>query len=269
MIQQTDALQTRPARPFGIASNPQDTTATTYSSTLEQATIPAEALPPTQLDLQTLLRRCQIESEKFYRGQPHDTRFSYELFRRAIVERDTEAWELLYNHYSSLVEGWVRRSSAFGSTGESSEFFVNRAFEKYWSAMTPERFERFPDLASLLRYLQLCTSSVIIDSVRAQSWAEIVGEEALPRARGPYAAPDEEAEARVGRQEFWSFIESQLNSEQERVVVHCSFVMGMTPRAIFAKHAAIFEAISDVYNVKRNVLGRLSRSPHLRQFMEA
>jgi DNA-directed RNA polymerase specialized sigma24 family protein len=267
MNQQTDATQTRPVQQFSVT--PAGALPATYTTTADHAAIPADALPVGQLDLATLLRRCQAESEKFYRGQLHDTRFSYELFRRAIVERNTEAWELLYNHYSGLVEGWVRRSSAFGSTGESSEFFVNRAFEKYWGAMTPERFERFPDLASLLRYLQLCTSSVIIDSVRAQSWAEVVGEEALPRARNAYAAPDEEAEARVGRQEFWSFIESQLNSEQERVVVHCSFVMGMTPRAIFAKHALLFGAISEVYNVKRNVLGRLSRSSLLRQFMEA
>jgi hypothetical protein len=263
MIQPADTLQTNPVRQLGSAAAP-----AIYAPAADVA-IPVDALLPTQLDLATLLRRCVAESEKFYRGQAHDTRWSYELFRRAVVERNTEAWEMLYVHYSSLVEGWVRRSSAFSSTGESSEYFVNRAFEKYWSAMTPDRFERFPDLASLLRYLQLCTSSVVIDSVRAQSWAEVVGEEAMPRGRVSYSAPDEEAEARVGRHEFWRFIESQLHNEQERVVVHCSFVMGMTPRAIFARHSALFGTISEVYNVKRNVLGRLSRSAPLRQFMEA
>lgn len=262
MTQHTDTLQTSTARGLHIVQPPLG-----YRP-IVAPTIPAEALPPGQMELEPLLRRCVTESEKFYRGQPHDTRYSYELFRRAIVERNTEAWSLLYSHYSGLVEGWVRRSSAFGSTGESSEYFVNRSFEKYWGAMTAERFERFPDLASLLRYLQLCTSSVIIDSVRAQSWAEMVGEEAMPRARVGYSSPDEEAENRVGRQEFWRFIESQLNNEQERVVVHCSFVLGMTPRAIFARHTLLFGAISEVYNVKRNVLGRLGRSPQLRQFIE-
>lgn len=73
-----------------------------------------------QMDLGTLERRCAIESERFYRGQPHDTRYAYELFRRALVERSEVAWEAIFNHYHSLVESWVRRSGAFASSGESS-----------------------------------------------------------------------------------------------------------------------------------------------------
>lgn len=83
---------------------------------------------PAQMDLITLMRRCATESERFYRGQQHDTRYSYELFRRALVERNESAWEQLFHHYSGLVEGWVRRSGAFSSSGESSEYFVVGAF---------------------------------------------------------------------------------------------------------------------------------------------
>lgn len=228
---------------------------------------PLDADALAQMDLTTLVRRCSAESERFYRGQQHDTRFSYELFRRALVERDEAAWEQLYYHYSSLVEGWIRRSGAFTSSGESSEYFVVGAFTKFWRALTPERFASFPTLASLLQYLQLCATSVVIDSVRAQSWSEMLPEETIGLSHGPQTSPDEEAVSRVDREEFWRFINDQLHGEMERVVVYCSFVLGLTPRAIYAKRSELFTSVNDVYNVKRNVLGRLSRNQHLRQLV--
>ncbi|PDW02053.1 RNA polymerase sigma factor [Candidatus Viridilinea mediisalina] len=219
------------------------------------------------MDLDSLVCHCATESERFYRGQPHETAYSYELFRRALVERDELAWEQLYLHYSSLVEGWIRRSGAFNSSGESSEYFVVGAFTKFWRAIGPERFTSFPNLASLLQYLQLCATSVVIDSVRAQSWSEMLPEELISPLHGPQTSPDEEAVSRVDRQEFWNFIDEQLHSEVERVVVYCSFILGLTPRAIYAKRSELFQSVNDVYNVKRNVLGRLSRNQHLRQLV--
>ncbi len=224
-------------------------------------------LPPNQMNLDVLMKHCATESERFYRGQQHDTSFSYELFRRALVERDESAWTELFHHYNGLVEGWVRRSSAFTSSGESSEFFVVGAFTKFWRAVTPDRFTSFPTLASLLHYLQMCTTSVVIDSVRAQSWSEIVSDDNIHLEATSQHAPDEEAVGRVEREEFWHFIDAQLNDEIERVVVYCSFVLGLTPRAIFARRHDLFATVNDVYNVKRNVLGRLSRNSQLRQMV--
>ncbi|MDW8405771.1 sigma-70 family RNA polymerase sigma factor [Chloroflexus sp.] len=234
-------------------------------ATLQASVVGDEAVTGiAAMDIEELARRCAIESERFYRGQSHDSRYSYELFRRALVERDEIAWNYLFQHYSALVEGWIRRSGAFVSSGESSEYFVVGAFAKFWRAVTPERFAAFPNLASLLQYLQLCASSVVIDSVRAQSWAEMMPEERINEQRAPRLSPDEEAMQRVDRQEFWRFIDSQLHGESERVVVYGSFVLGLTPRAIFERYDNLFESVYDVYNVKRNVLSRLSRNSHLR-----
>jgi len=222
------------------------------------------AIDPRQISLAALAAHCVAESEHFYRGRAHDTRYAYELFRRALVERDELAWEHVYNHYSPLVEGWVRRSGAFVSCGESSEFFVGAAFTKFWRAMSPERFSTFPTLAALLQYLQLCTSSVVIDSVRAQSWSEMVSDDALPPSHQPQVSPDEQALERVQRAEFWRMIGGMLNDEAERAVVVGSFVLRLKPGEIYGDRPDLFESVGDVYNVKRNVLSRLSRSPELR-----
>lgn len=228
---------------------------------------PADVTNAHELDLATLVRRCSVESERFYRGQVNNPAYSYELFRRALVERCDAAWEYIYSHYSPLVESWVRRSGAFASSGETSEFFVVSAFTRFWRAVTAEKFGSFPTLASLLHYLQLCAGCVVIDSVRAQSWAEMLPEEAIPYGSPALAATDEEAMERVNREEFWNYINAQLNDEAERVVVYNSFVMGMKPGDIYNGRPDLFTEINDVYNVKRNVLGRLSRNQELRRML--
>lgn len=224
-----------------------------------------DARAPQQMDTEALRCRCLAESERFYRGQPHDTRYAYELFRRALVDRCELAWTYLYELYRPLVESWVRRSGAFAGSGESSEYFVAPAFTRFWQAVTPERFASFTTLAALLHYLQLCASCAVIDSARAQSWAEMLPEEAIPAWQGGRCAPDEEALDRISRHEFWQLVDAQLTGAAERVVVYDSFVMGMKPGDILSRHAALFATISDVYNVKRNIIGRLSRNHDLRR----
>ena len=221
-------------------------------------------IDPRQMRLAALASRCAVESDHFYRGRPYDSRFAYELFRRALVERDEQAWEHLYAQYGMLVESWVRRSGAFAGSGETSEYFVGAAFTKFWRAVGPERFDTFPTLAALLHYLQLCTGSVVIDSVRSQSWSEMVSAEELAIDHAPLVSPDEQALERVGRLEFWRLVADQLNGEAERVVLLASFVVGLKPGEIYDERPDLFTSVQDVYNVKRNVLCRLSRNTALR-----
>lgn len=216
-----------------------------------------------QIDLTTLAQLCSAESQRFYKRQPYDTRFAYELFRRALVDRNEAAWAQIYSLYYGLVDLWVRRSSSFAQSGESSEFFVTAAFTRFWRAMTPERFPAFPTLATLLQYLQLCTNSTVVDMVRGHSWAEMMPEEAMLGERRSACTPDEEALERVSRAEFWRYVGAMLRSEAERVVVFGIYVVGFKPSDIYVRRRDLFATVQQVYAVKRNVLSRLGRSPEL------
>ena len=249
-----------------VANTPSQQPAGTRLSARPQAN---ESLDPMQLSLPALVRRCATESDHFYHNRSYDARFAHELFRRALVEHDEIAWEHVYSHYSPLVESWVRRSGAFVGSGESSEFFVGAAFTKFWRAVSPERFATFATLAALLAYLQLCTSSVVIDSVRAQSWAEMVADDSLPTDQAPRGSVDDEAIDRVSSAEFWRYIGAQLHCDAERAVVLGSFVLGMKPSEICNQRPDLFAGVGDVYNIKRNVLSRLSRNPELRRHLSA
>ena len=102
------------------------------------------------------------------RHDPTALQNGYGLFQQAIVQRVAEAWEQIYQLYTPLVQKWVVRHPSFANTGEDVDYFVNRAFEKMWRALTPEKFANFPELKSLLAYLKMCVNSVIIDHLRAE-----------------------------------------------------------------------------------------------------
>ncbi|MEI7644918.1 MAG: sigma-70 family RNA polymerase sigma factor [Chloroflexales bacterium] len=225
---------------------------------------PSRAIDLSRVDLGALVRRCAAESQLFYSHQDYDPGFAYELFRRALVERSEDAWEYLYQHYFPLVDHWVRRTGGFMVSGETSDFFVSAAFTRFWKAIPAERFGSFPNLAALLNYLRRCASCVVIDSARAHSYADLLPEECINWNTLKLAHADEEATERVSRTEFWQLVDALLLSEAERVIVRCSFLLGMKPSDIFAARGDLFADVAEVYALKRNILVRLRRSPELK-----
>jgi DNA-directed RNA polymerase specialized sigma24 family protein len=219
------------------------------------------------LVLSGLAHRCASETERYFARQAYDPRYCFELFRRAILHRDPRAWEHLYSQYRPLVAGWVRRHPAFSSTDEEAQYFVNRAFEKMWLALTPGRFHRFPDLKSLLRYLQMCVHSTVLDVVRANECpvADTPVETLAAGGSSDEPAVEHAALARIRRQEFWREIEARLRSDQERRVVYGSFVLALKPSELYNQYPGTFRDVNHVYRVKENVLARLRRDSALEE----
>lgn len=223
--------------------------------------------PLHRMDLQTLICSCDAESEGFFQGRPTDTRFAYELFRRALVEGDERAWDYVYRHYYHLVEHWVKRNTTFSNSGESSEFLISAAFIRFWQAVTPNRFVDFPTLASLLSYLQRCANCAVIDGSRAYRLTVGLIDDVDADTAPLYHAPDEEVIERMDRAAFWHYIDAQLNDDVERIVMLCSFVMSMKPADICDYRSDLFNDVSDVYVVKRRVLVRLRRNKELHRLL--
>ena len=236
---------------------------TTYAPPQQTAALGAPS-EPRGMELTSLARRALAESRRFYRHEEYDPRYAYELFRRALVERDDAAWALLFEQYTPLVEHWVRRTGAFTVSGETSDFFVSAAFTRFWRAIPAERFGSFPTIASLLNYLRRCATCVVIDSARAHSYADLLPEEAVNWNNQRMAYADEEATEQVSREEFWHLVDGLLTSEAERVIVRCSYLLGMKPGDIFAEWGRLFSCIEEVYTLKRSILTRLRKSPELR-----
>lgn len=221
------------------------------------------------LTLTGLAHRCAQETERFFGRSDYDPLPCFELFRRALVERDQAAYELLYLQYRALVTSWVERHPGFPALDEEAQYFVNRAFEKLWRAVPPEKFQRFPNLKSLLSYLKTCTASVIIDFARAPK-PPVVDEEPgdFPvTSQTAGANPEEYAVAQMQQQELWQFIEARLNDDKERAVLYGVFVLGLKPRDLCLSSPAVFADVTEVYRTKQNLMERLRRDKDLRQLV--
>jgi DNA-directed RNA polymerase specialized sigma24 family protein len=223
------------------------------------------------LTLTGIAHRCAQETQRFFQRHAHDPRYCYELFRRAIVDRNERAWQLVYRQYRSLVEGWVVHHSAFPATGEEVQYFVNRALERMWAALTPDKFGRFPDLKALLRYLQMCVHSAILDEVRTAESRTVNAQVDLQsaRTRASGSTTEDQAVARVHRDTVWQAVNARLQDEKERTVVHGSFVLGLKPRELCAQYGDVFRDVREVYRTKENVLARLRRDPEIQRLLGA
>jgi len=220
------------------------------------------ALELRTLSLTGITHYCQQESERYFRRQPNDPTYCYELFRRAIVERSDAAWELIYRQYTPLVSGWVERHSGFANSGEDMEYFLNRAFEKMWSAVQPEKFARFPDLKSLLRYLQLCVHSVIIDHVRTEEFV------ALEEPTVVLAGVEVPIIDHLQQQALWHQIQRRLSDGREQHLLYYRYALGLKPRQVCEHFPDEFPDINEVYGMTQNILARLRRDEELRQLFE-
>lgn len=222
------------------------------------------------LTLSSIRHRCAQESDRFFSRQDYDPRFCYELFRRAILQRNDQAWAYIYTQYQHLVSHWVERHAAFVTSGEEAQFFMNRAFEKMWLGITPEKFEMFPDLKSVLRYLQMCVHSVMVDFVRQKEYKlklESVDDLGY-QLHGEETAVEDQITHHLDRKEFWDWLKQQLNHEKETCVVVGMFVFALKPRDVLAQYPGVFEDVKEVYRVKENLVARLRRSDEFRQFWD-
>jgi DNA-directed RNA polymerase specialized sigma24 family protein len=186
----------------------------------------------------------------------------YELFRRAIIDRDADAWASISARYRPLMIGWIVRCSSLDASRESYENIADEALARAWRALTPARFQSFPNLPALLAYLRTCMSSTVIDTARR--W------QARDRACGELAdaiaVPMEDSVVeRLERLELWQLVTSLLKTEAERVVLYERFVLDLPPRIIQSRHPALFPEVTMVYATVHNLCDRLRRHKPLAQ----
>jgi hypothetical protein len=184
----------------------------------------------------------------------------YELFRRAILCRDAAAWAAIHAHYRPLLVSWAYHSGAGTCTAESAGDLADQALARAWVALTPARFAAFASLPRLLSYLRACVATTVIDSTRAQAYAERAPESI--RTQAP-ATPEQIVLTALDREVLWRAVAAVVATAADRVVLVESLVYGLPPRAIRARHQKLFPDIGTVYRTKRNLFDRLQRNPGL------
>jgi RNA polymerase sigma factor (sigma-70 family) len=217
------------------------------------------------LPMNDLARCCSEETNKFLRQSASNDRFCMEIFRRAIVQRDDDAWSCIYQQYAPLVLTWItqRQSAAPLLSQDGSGPLVNAVFAKFAQALTPAKMENFDSLAAILKYLKMCVHSVVADEVRARQSRQY--EETLEMIEQEPASDDpaDDVISSISAQGLWQIIQEELNSEDERMLIYLAYIQGMKPSEISIRQQRLFPTVDDVYRIKRNVLERLRRNRRL------
>jgi len=222
------------------------------------------------LPLRELANRCREETQRFLRGEPREDAFCFEIFERAVALRDDDAWEAIMIQYRGIVLAYVGQHTAPAVMREPDDYWVNRAFQRFWTAVGPERFGQFPDLAALLKYLKMCVHSEVMDEVRARKAGSVTSLDEMGEMGDTAPAPNNSERSALGKlagEQLWQAILRELQDEAEQVVAYLSFARDLKPAEIFDRHPRLYDSVADVYRIKRNVIERLRRSAKVRAFL--
>lgn len=221
-----------------------------------------ELCSPQELSCPELIEEARREVTRFLRHEPSEHACAFELFRRAIVQQDEQAWVGLYDLYRALVSSWIMRR-AHSLSQEDLAALVNESFARLARAIAPHRFERFHAVQEVLTYLKRCAGSAFADYRRAQEH-EQRDDYLLSIDQEPMTAdPADEVAQRLVAQEIRQVIEREVSNPEERLILWAICAGGLTPRELRERYPQLFASVADIYRIKRNVLERLRRNRRL------
>lgn len=234
----------------------------------------------TSITTEQLLSACIIQMNEFHHNRPSDDRPCLELFRRALIEHDQEAWSAIYNLHHDQVMRWVYAHPRFRFTGEDASVFANQAFARLWQyGRRHAEAGRFNAVAEYMQYLKRCTWSAIEDELRRIQkdalWHQVEldslsdGGELNDEGwdfetlgiwlRGEDVPMEVVVEREAVMQELWELLKRSLVDGREHVVAEEIWEYGLTPRQIYVRYPDMFANEGEVRQVRRNILKRLIR----------
>lgn len=218
---------------------------------------------PRYLSLSVLQKLCGEETINFLQKRGGEAWNCYEIFRRAIVEKNGEAWEVVVSQYQGQVRRWVELHGRFHTFAEEPEIFVNLVFEKFWKRnFSAAEFSGFPNVKSVMAYLKTCVGSVLTDFWRTQKRKEkvVYWEDLLTEgANSPAFSYQPRMEEYMMRDDFWEEIRQYVDDEDAFQVLYSSFVLGLKPIEIMLQSPTRFGEVRDVYKAKAKALAILAR----------
>jgi hypothetical protein len=207
-----------------------------------------------------LALRCQDETIRFSRREPTDDRYCFELLRRALLNRQEDAFSHIFTIYQSQVLAWVQRDSRFAQSGESAEYFANQALSTFYFAVRGEKFARFPTLQNALAYLKMTTHSVVSQFLRDHAPTTYDEDDELLQT----GSQDPALEQRLDAQALWERICQLLPDQRLRHLAHCVFVQEMRPREIVRAFPSVWRSEREVTVSLYRVRVTLRSDPELR-----
>jgi hypothetical protein len=215
-------------------------------------------MSPNDIRTDKLSQGCREESERYRRSRSNDQGHCFELFRRAIVENNEEAWSAIHAQYWKLVAKWVN-----GPTDRVDER-VNIAFSKFWGSVPANDFRRnFASIGKVMAYLQMCAHSVKVDEGRPLAKEGVLSdleELVLGEEDTMLIALGDKLQTKA----LFDYIkEERLKNKQEELLFYLSFQIGLKPKQIAQQYPNDFATLKEVRRIKERIILRLRSDPQI------
>jgi RNA polymerase sigma factor (sigma-70 family) len=217
------------------------------------------------LGLEAVAAGCRAEAQ---RGRAHEAGYCFELFRRALEDLDQAAWAAVAEQYQRLILEWIYRTSP--ADPALAEEAARETIERFWRTLAGRcnpLAGRFPHVGALLKYLQQCAISTMLDQRRRdQQRARLAERIAQHAALSSPLHNDVEAEvldrvdrgALIARARAW--VVAEVADPAEQLIVRLSYVGDLSPAEIAARHPEVFANAAAVRQIKERVLRRARRA---------
>lgn len=214
-----------------------------------------------------LAQRCAQETNLYFTQKNYDSNYCFELFRRAVVVRDNDAWDAVYAQYETQVEAWVRRHPEFALLNEEVQDFIAQAFGRFSKYFTAEKLSNSRNLAAILSYLQMCVNGAITDAWRKARYLQL--EQESGEEEQEFSESNPTPEDLLQKNELWQLVRKKAKDPKEYIVIYASFYLGLSPREILAEYPKEFLDIKEIYQHKANFLERLERDDEMKEFVRS
>ncbi|NJN18132.1 MAG: hypothetical protein HC822_18635 [Oscillochloris sp.] len=220
------------------------------------------AMEPAQISLDAVIVHCREESR---RGRREEQGYCFELFRRALEQRDQGAWAAIAAQYHLLILDWVY---AARSDPEVAEEAAREALERFWRTLAGRADSlaaRFPHVGALLKYLQQCAVTTVLDRRRREQQRAKLDERLRAEPVVAFVpSPENDAVERLARatqlDRVRRWIGEAVSDPDELLVLRLSFTDGLSPAEIAGANPDRFSNVEQVRQIKERVLRRARRA---------
>lgn len=213
-----------------------------------------------EFDLELIVRRCAEETKKFLRRLEQDTRYCFELWRRALVEHIDDALCHVYLIYVPLLAGSARRHKLFDLSCADGDYFARIALANFYRTCHGLRFtEMFSELAPAMKYLNACLHSAIAQDVRDNPPIT-----PLPNDDSLSISSPSTSENDVRGSELWEHIRRDLDDPQDESLAYNRFVLQMTPAEIMRLGRSAWKSTREISVALQRIRRKLRNDDTLR-----
>jgi len=195
-----------------------------------------------------LLDHCMNEISLYHRGDLRDDAYCIELFRRATLQKEQNAWRAVQQCLSETVRGWLdgHPHKEMACRMDREEHYVTQAFERFFKATVRQQIT-FSTLADALLSLRTYLNSALLDALRASSRS---GDIMLP-----VCSEAEHSGVTISNQsEVWEMLRNMLPDMREQRLVYLLFHCGLKPKDIVRTYPQEFPDVEEISGLRHRLI---------------